>query len=57
MANTQEKWEKNIEKKWLGAKIDQKLDFLKKIDFCDFWFFCVFRRAHGGLIFFPMKVL
>ena len=30
-----------------GQKKTKKIDFLKKFDFCDFWFFCVFRRARG----------
>ena len=47
-ANTQEKWEEHQKKVVGGQKLIKKCDFLKKFDFCDFWFFCIFRRAHGG---------
>ena len=30
-----------------GQKMTKKIDFSKNFDFCDFWFFCVFRWARG----------
>ena len=30
-----------------GQKMTKKIDFSKNFDFCDFWFFCVFRCARG----------
>ena len=30
-----------------GQKMTKKIDFSKNFDFCDFWFFCVLRRARG----------
>ena len=46
--STSIKNERNCGKWWLGGKKwPKKIDFLKNFDFCDFWFFCVFRRARG----------
>ena len=45
MMNTHQKWEELRKMVVGGQKITKKIDFLKNFDFCDFWFFCVFRRA------------
>ena len=55
MSNTQEKWEEQRKKVVGGLKLTKKIDFLKKFDFCDFWFFCVFRRAMEAKLFVPYE--
>ena len=38
----QEKWEEQRKKVVGGQKMTKKIDFLKKFDFYDFWFFLRF---------------
>ena len=45
MVNTHQNWEELRKMVVGGQKMTKKIDFLKNFDFCDFWFFCVFRRA------------
>ena len=47
MVNIHQKWEDLRKMVVGGQKMTKKIDFLKNFDFCDFWFFCVFRRARG----------
>ena len=47
MVNTQQKWEELRKIVVGGQKLTKKFDFLKKFDFSNFWFFCVFRHARG----------
>ena len=47
IVNIHQKWEELRLMVVGGQKMTKKIDFSKNFDFCDFWFFCVLRSAHG----------